>query len=166
MILLAGVAVVSFVNLGGLADIEVKIEQTSDYRIAGKMYEGLYKSDELEKLFFQARDLAEKGTISSTLTVVNYPNTSDNEKYVKQFIGVLLENGNEDGLPDDFEIKTIEANLTTRATITSHNLVMPNPEDIYERAKEIAQQEGKELVEFSIEMYKSERDLVVDIPFK
>ena len=51
-------------------------------------------------------------------------------------------------------------------TLNIHNLVMPKPEEIYEMATAFGKQQGMETDTLSIDMYKSERELVVLIPVK
>jgi len=166
--IVAGIVIVAalvfwlYIKLGGLEKVQLQyIQSPTAFLLAGEKYEGGYHSTEVEQIFVRARTLMEEGVLDGPLAVVNYGPDEKAQK-IEQFIGVLVSSKQE--LPEGWSFLELAPENVVQATITAHNLVMPGPDEVREMAEETASREGGALLGYTIEIYKSERELVIVFP--
>lgn len=151
--------------LGGFNKTEIMLEETETSIIAGYSYRGPYQEEVLQELFFQVKDAVDSGALAGTITVINYDNEFAAGDSIKQLIGVRLARMPLQ-MPQQMQVDTIPAGKVVRAIIQAHPLVMPHPEDTFEKIINFARKESLELGDISIEQYVSEKQLRVDVPLK
>lgn len=160
------ISFLAYYLLGGFQDIQISVEPGKSYRIAGKDYSGKNNSRELEKLFVEARQFVQANKSSTTLVIVNDESKYDaEENIVSYFIGALLKNS-DTSIKEDYSIKEYESGKVIRVLIDAHNLVMPKAEKIRRKALRLAQSEGLELSDLTIEKYLEEGRIEIDFLLK
>jgi hypothetical protein len=150
LILIAGLI---YSRLGGFNDPEISVLSISELHFYGRSYEGRYRSDEIEKLFYDVKDQLPSGNY---LTIINYP--VDEEDTVKYFVGSTRL---KTGIQWDTLILEQYPRLI-RFEFKKHNLVMPKPYRVFEMAEKYAFDKALILNGISIETYRGERDVVID----
>lgn len=166
IIVLAGGLFYLYYRLGGFETYGFEVVKVEGYQIAGKPFEGKYYDPVMGDIFVEVKESINKPGLEGTLVIVNYQIGSEKSKggMIKQFVGVLLEKSSDMDLPDGFEWRKIEAGKAIRTLITSHNLVMPKPETLQQKAEEVAITENVQLQGLTIEQYISDRELVIEWP--
>ena len=159
------VLIIGYFYLGGLNKVVITLESVNDYNLVGVHYEGKPKGEAIETAFFEAREHVDAKRLNGILTLVHYNDSTLAKNQIKLFIGVKLNVGTSD-LPEGYERLTIPAKNAIRATIEAHNVVMPSPESIEASIKEKAAQLNLRLLDFTIEQYISERELLIEIPVR
>jgi len=167
IITVIGFTILAFITaayfyLGGLNSVEYTVENVSDYNLVGVPYEGKAKSKVIEEAYFRAKDYLDEGTLSGTLILVHYNDSTLAEGNERLFIGIKLDGG-VSNLPADYQRITIPAQRAVRATIEAHNSVMPSPKKIEENLKLKAEALNIALQDFTVEQYISENLLIIDM---
>ena len=137
----------------------------TEYVLFGRAFEGRYSDNKLEKLFFETKEILERDFPEQSLMVISYPHEGARDGQVKQFIGIPME-GVAVNLPSSWERREISFDKGIRAIITAHNLAMPKPEKVRAEAEEWAAEQDWQLADYSLEVYQSERQMVVEFPAK
>jgi len=156
------VSLLLYYLLGGFRPVTYSVITGGKYIIIGKEYIGVNNSDKLEKLFEEVKGKIETSFPEGILTIV-----SDHEKYdaennqVGYFIGISIQE-TPSVIPEDYNLMEYRPSKSIRAVITSHNLVMPKPDDVRNKAMELAEAEGEELSNYSLERYFDNGNLEVD----
>lgn len=161
VILFAIVAVIFYYKLGGSQPLEFKKASHPEFYIVGQYFEGKYHNPKIKKLFFDAKARAEREP-EAMLTIVNYGN---DEKIIRQFIGAGTLTPPVQ-VPDSLEVRTFPRHEVIFAEIASHNVVMPTPDEVLEKAQAFAKEYGYELDTISYETYISDRELKVSFLVK
>lgn len=152
------IAVVWFYQyLGGFDKVTFN-ETTISLYFQGNEYQGLYNNPETEKLFLSAREAAVNAS-NAELAIMSYPSTKDS---LHQIIGLVSKE------PIEATDMIYKEELTGRyleTIITAHNLVMPKPNEVIEKAKGYASKndltvDGRR----SIDIYQGNRSLRILIP--
>lgn len=166
VVLLTGIiTLVGYYYLGGFKGRTLDVVEVDDYQLTGKRYYGRLDSPALEDIFYEVRSQAQSGRLEGTLVIVVFKEPENEKDSVDQFIGILLDQPAESGLPEGWESFTIEANRAVRNTIRSHNLVMPKPNVIRDEIEEYAQEQQLPLrKDVTIEKYLGERHLEIEVP--
>ncbi len=156
---LAAVGIITaiiFFLLGGGQELKFEL-LTNDITVYGKTFVGKYDDPAIGKLFEEAKSQVLSNP-NETIAVVNY--NFDHEDSVKQFIGFVS--------TKNYDLPKMEMKEVTfvKTKLEAHVLVMPNPQEVKEKALEFAVQKGLKLDTFSIELYHAERDLEVLFPCK
>lgn len=152
---IAGVWIYQY--LGGFDKILFN-KTTISLNFHGNEYIGLYNNPETENLFLKARDIALKNP-NADLAIISYPSAKDS---LHQIIGVVLE-GKADLAEMDYTEELKGEYLA--ATITAHNLVMPKPNEVLDRAQKYASENNLSIdPQRSIDIYQGDRSLRVLIP--
>ena len=160
--ILAGALVLNNI-LGGFQEVEATIIKVDGYTIYGQPFQGNYDSDQLTDIVDYTRELLDEGTLAGDLVIVNYFNFKQEKRgFVDQFIGVRLEEGDMLDI-EGFELRQIETKQAVEVVIGIRKLVMPSPEKIKNKAEEMANDQGLQLQDLSIETYQKE-ELVIHIP--
>ncbi|UII28225.1 hypothetical protein LVD15_07310 [Fulvivirga maritima] len=151
-----------FFKLGGGETLDFQEKDYPHLYISGKEYVAKYNDPKMEKLFFQAKKIAEQRG-DCNLTVVNYltPVMKDS---VRQFIGVTSTDSTIISGMAFNDVRTFHNARFLSTVITAHNLVMPRPEDVREEANNYAEKQGYKLDEYTIEVYKDSRDMEIYFP--
>lgn len=155
-----------YVYLGGLNSVEITIESVDGYKIAGRDFLGEADDENIEKYFFEAKELTQSGALKGSLAILHYNDTTLEKKQIHLFVGVVLDSDFSGNLPAEYELKNVACNQAIRATIEAHNAVIPGPDTIEERLKEKGAEANLQLTSYTIEKYISENLLVVDWPVK
>lgn len=167
VVLLTGIlTLLGYYYLGGFTSRDLEVVEVNNYQLVGKHYQGKLDNPALEEIFYEVRHQAESGAPSGTLSIVVLKEPETGKDLVDQFIGILLDSPAEEvNLPDGWESMTIEAKRAVRATIRSHNLVMPKPYVIRNEIEEFAQEQQLLLrTDVTIEKYLGERHLEIEVP--
>ncbi|MEK6476628.1 hypothetical protein WJR50_03800 [Catalinimonas sp. 4WD22] len=157
--------VLAYYLLGGFNQIEIQKVKVEGYHLAGHFYEGPFKEDELKSYFFQMQDYVKNNELQGTVGVVNYDTKQAAEDSIRQFIGVILDENNQQ-IPSGLNQEKVPAQEALRAVIRAHPIVMPNPVQVVEQLRSRAKDEEISLKEFSIEQYIGEQEIWVDIPLE
>lgn len=157
LVLIAGAA--GYFYLTKSQSVNVRLEKGEKYRIAGKYYEGKYGDRQLEKIFGDMRTLLQQGDIAGELAVLYYGDPHNETGKVKNFIGILPEQGAK--IPESLEVRTYTPDHTLTIAIHSHPLVMPRPTRVRSMMEDEAEQNGYELDSIFLEKYLGNEDIVV-----
>jgi len=166
LILIAGLILtisgIIYYLLGGLDDVKYSIQPASTYSLIGKEYSGGNNSILLESIFDQTKELLDSTFPEGILVIVNDESQYDGEyNNVWYYIGIIP-NTPISQLPEGYSLREFNSKGVIRANIEAHNLVMPKPEAVRNRAMELAEKEGLELSRYSIEKYASEGVIEID----
>ena len=164
ILILAGFLI--YRQLGGFNPIEVNEVSRDGYVIAGKIFEGRYNDGNIRKLFFRVRDWSQSDSVSGDFVIVNFKDPSLDEKVIRNLVGVLVSDSAGHQLPAGFSYHHLEASRALQALINAHNLVMPRPGKVEKILQKEANSKGLALDSLSVEIYKSERELVIEIPVR
>lgn len=162
---LLAVLLIIYYYLGGFNQTQISIAETEDYVIAGYSYRGPYREEELQQLFFRAKDFVETGTLEGTIAVLNYDDEFAAGDSIRQLIGVRLASAPMQK-PADIQMDTIPAGKVVRAIIKAHPLVMPHPQDTQKKIINFAQEQSLSLEDMSVEQYVGETEIWVEVPLK
>lgn len=154
---------VIYIKLGGLNEVEIQLENTPEYHIAGKYYAGRYKDQAVEEIYYEVKSMMDKGVLKGTLSIIYFKDPIEAQGDVENFIGILTTDDTT-RIPKGYEWRTIPAGKAVRAKINAHNLVMPTPETINNKIDEFAQSENLSLSNISIEKYTSDNELIIEVP--
>jgi len=149
--------------LGGFNQLEIQTVSMNDYYVVGHYFEGTYKSDTVSSYFMEIKQMIETRKLNGILTIVYYQEPIGKRGMMKSFIGAALEDTTVT-IPPGYEQRLIQVDKVVQAKVDSHVAVMPNPEKINRRLREHAQGQGLELVNFSIERYLSDWEVITEIP--
>lgn len=150
-------------KLGGFNEPEITLAEAPSYVIAGKPYQGKMTTKEFGKLFEEAETYLEKKTIRGTSAGVFYTNAEKETDSIKAFVGVILSDTLQ-AIPKGYEKRRIPARKIIRAHIKSHLLVAPF---IYPDIEEHAKLKKAELLHVpAIEMYPSDKEMIIEVPVK
>jgi len=166
LILIAGLILaisgITYYYLGGLNDVKYSIQPASTYNLIGKEYSGGNNSILLESIFDQTKELLDSTYPEGIVVIVNDESQYDDEyNKVWYYIGIIL-NAPASQLPEGYTARTFDTKKVIRANIEAHNLVMPKPEAVRNGAVDLAEKEGLELSQYSIEKYVSEGVIEID----
>lgn len=152
------IAVVWFYQyLGGFDKLTFQETKINLY-FQGNEYHGLYNNPETEKLFLSAREAA-VNTSNAELAIMSYPSKKDS---LHQIIGIVSEEPKESA---DMKYSERLTGRFLETTITAHNLVMPKPNEVIDKAQEFASKNDLTIdAKRSIDIYQGERSLKVLIP--
>jgi len=163
--LVATLVLLIYYTLGGFEKPTAEIiEVPGKYLILGEHFKGSYKSEDIGRLFTKAQSLLENGTVSGDLTIINY-GSDDQAEQINQFVGILVTRVPET-IPTGYTTVEIHPSKVIRVKISSHNIVMPKPKKIRDLAAAEAKSYGITLPDNSIEIYKSQRELLIDYPIE
>lgn len=157
------VVLVIYSRLGGLDEVAFETIGKTEYVLYGQAFEGRYSENKLEKLFFETKEVLERDFPEQSLVVISYPHEDARDGQVKQFVGIPVD-GAALNLPSSWERREISFDKGIRAIITAHNLAMPKPEKVRAVVEEQAADQGWRLADYSLEIYHSERQMVVEFP--
>ena len=157
------VVLVIYSRLGGLDEVDFETIGKTEYVLYGRAFEGRYSDNKLEKLFFETKEILERDFPEQSLVVISYPHKDARDGLVKQFVGIPME-GVDVNLPSSWERREISFEKGIRAIVTAPNLAMPKPEKVRAEAGERAAEQDWQLAGYSLEIYQSERQMVVEFP--
>lgn len=146
--------------LGGFNEVGVEVAEVENYEVVGHFYEGPYKRDTIASLFFEAKHLLEIKTLSGDLSVINFENDPE-QNHSKIFIGILVNQEAAD-FPAHLESREVGGGKIIRASIQSHNVVMPTRDKIDEKMEAFAAANNLTLTGVTIERYISENHLLIE----
>ena len=151
-----------YAYLGGFNPLMVALLPQKKYVAVGQYYEGLYDSDSVRAIFFDAKEILLKEYPQSVLSIVNYQAGTETDT-AKAFIGVVLsDNDTEVAALKNFEKRTIEASGVVRIHIKAHSAVMPTRTTIEKKAQAFAKENNISLSPVEIEQYISDQELIID----
>ena len=157
------VVLVIYSRLGGLDEVTFEAIGRTEYVIYGRTFEGRYSDNKLEELFFETKEVLERDFPEQSLVVISYLHEDARDGQVKQFVGIPVD-GAAANFPPSWERREVSFDKGVRAVITAHNLAMPKPEKVRAAVEEQAADQGWKLADYSLEIYQSERQMVVEFP--
>lgn len=146
--------------LGGFNEVAIEVIEVENYEVVGHYYEGPYERDTIASLFFDAKELLENKILSGDLSVINFENDPE-QKHSKIFIGILVNQETSD-FPKNLERRKVNGGKVIRASIQSHNIVMPTRDKIDEKMTAFAAANNLTLSGVTIERYVSENQLLIE----
>lgn len=152
-----------YVKLGGLNEPTLEVADSPGYFITGRFYKGSYNDEAVENIFYEVRQLLKEGRLHGILTIVYYKDPMEAEGQVENFIGIATPEKTT-MVPPGLEQRKIPPGKFLRATIEAHTAVMPVPGTIKEKLAALANDQGLEMGDISIEKYYSDYKLVVEVP--
>jgi hypothetical protein len=160
LLLIALLAV--FYQLGGFNPVRIELVQVDNYFIAGRHFDGSFRSDTIRVYFEEMRALVIQSKVQGQPVII-YDQEPDGTRGIsKSFIGVVLtDNG---AAPDDLEHREISASHAIRVSKDAHISVMPKPVKIAKKIKRFSEQNGVPLAGPSIEIYMPNNRLVIEQP--
>ena len=153
-----------YAQLGGFNTPTLELVDVQGYQIAGTMFKGDYKDEELRSLFFKAKGLTGRNNSTGILTVINFPEAEKESGYIENFIGVLSDTF--DRVPEHFQIKNYAYSKAIRVTIEGNNAVRPHPQDIRDMVYKFAMENKLDMQPVFIEQYIDNTTLQIDVPVK
>jgi len=152
-------AVSMYIYLGGSNERNYEIEE-SKFHFQGVAYEGPVKSEKPNLLFNSSRDIA-LANEEVSIAVLNKKTASEDS--ISQVIGLAS------AKPFERELLSADTSMVisgsfVKAIISAHSIVMPNPQEVIEEAKDFANQKGLTLKSWSLEIYRGEKSLEVYFP--
>ena len=153
-----------FTLLGGFEKVEVTLVNENKYYILGIPFNGKYNDPTLEDIYFEVKESKDKGVVQGEITVINYQLGGDSTEqgWVRQFIGIKSDDKTKDN--GSLVILTQPTGEIIRAKVSSHNLVMPKPDEIDKLVMQMANELNVNVVNYTIERYVSDRELYIDTP--
>ena len=148
--------------LGGFNSMTIEVVQQPARPVVGKHYQGRYGDLALSKIFVQARQLQEGGTLPGLLTVVNLDRTSASEQSVNQFIGITLAAPPET-VPEGYQVDTLPAGAYLRGILPANSLVMPPPKAVNQQLLDYAREHQLSVSGLSIEFYQASDTLWIEM---
>ena len=159
---LSVLALIGYYALGGFNSIEIDLVQTDARVVVGQPYRGTYGDLALRKIFVEAKQRQQNGTVPGVLTVINRDATSGSEEEVNQFIGIAL-TAPLDSLPPDYRRDTLAAGTYLRARVSAHPLAQPRPRTINEQLVDYAAEHRLSVSGLPIELYQASDTLWVEM---
>ena len=148
--------------LGGFHSVTIEVVENEPRPIVAKPYQGQYGDLALRKVFVEAKELQEKGTVPGLLTVVNRDSASATGQSVNQLIGITL-TAPLDTVPPGYQRDTIPAGHYLRAILQSNQLVMPHPEEVHEQLTTYADEHRLSVSGLPIEIYRANDTLWIEM---
>ncbi len=159
---LSVLALLGYYYLGGFNPIVLEVVQTDARVVVGQSYRGTYGDLALRKIFVEAKQRQEDGTVPGVLTVINRDAASGSEEEVNQFIGIAL-SAPLDSLPPDYQRDTLAAGTYLRARVSAHPVAQPRPRTINEQLEAYATEHQLTVSGLPIERYRSSDTLWVEM---
>ena len=153
---------VGYYWLGGFNQVNIEVVEEPARPIIGKYYRGRYGDLALRKIFVEAKQLQQQGTVAGLLTVVNLDSVSASDQSVNQLIGITL-TAPPTTVPKGYQLDTIPAGAYLRATLQANPLVMPHPRSINEQITHYAHQHQRTVSGLPIEFYRASDTLWIEM---
>ncbi|WP_456458094.1 hypothetical protein [Reichenbachiella sp.] len=151
-----------YFNLGGFEEIQTAVSRNNKYSLAGKEVYGKLTSKEEHFLFEEMKGYIADGSLTGTLSIVNYQDDTLGEYESRRFVGVLLEN-EMSMIPSGLQVLEIEGQTTFQAALTMHPLVMPNSEKVESQLKLLADERGLSLRNYTLEKLYNDNSVIVEM---
>ncbi|WP_420582643.1 hypothetical protein [Reichenbachiella sp.] len=151
-----------YFNLGGFEEIQTAVSKNNKYSLAGKEVQGKLTSKEEHFLFEEMKGYIADGTLSGTLSIINYKDDTLGDYESRRFVGILLEN-DVSMIPTGLQVLEIEGETTFQAALTMHPLVMPNTEKVEGRLKLLADERGLTLRNYTLEKLYDDNSVIVEM---
>ena len=153
------VALAAFYILGGFNEAKLEVTEVNAYKVAGNYYEGIYERDTIAALFFKSKGILDAKILSGDLTVINFGVFTEDS--VHMVVGILLEKQAVE-IPEGIEVIDIKGGKMIRATIESHNVVMPTREKIEAKIEKFASENELSVADTTIERYVADDKLIIE----
>lgn len=163
-ILLVIVLLFGYYKLGGFNPVQAELVQVNNYYLAGRNFQGSYKSDTVRVYFNEMRDYVQEGKVKGQPVIIYDQEPTGKRGHSAMFIGVRLTAQEPPG--PDLEIRPVAATRAIRISKDAHISVMPNPDKIGRKILRYAEENGLEMVGSSIEIYFPNNRLVIEQPVK
>ncbi|MDN4165974.1 hypothetical protein QWY31_10705 [Cytophagales bacterium LB-30] len=163
-LLIFGVGLAIFYALGGFNPIQISETQAPAPFLVGQRFEGRYTDQRLSEHFFAAKAWKDKEAVNGTLAVVFYndPEKAKGQSY--NFTGLATADTSK--IPSGYEVIPYPAQRLLQARIEANSLVFPRPKTVQKELQAYAAEHGLRLDTLSIELYRSDRELLVQVPIK
>lgn len=155
-------ALLGYYILGGFNPVQIEAVPVDARIVVGQSYRGTYGDLALRKIFVEAKQRQQRGTVPGVLTVINRDATSGSEEAVNQFIGITL-TALVDSLPPEYQRDTLAAGTYLRARVSAHPLARPQPRTINERLAAYAAAHQLTVSGLPIELYRASDTLWVEM---
>lgn len=145
-------------RMGGFNTPKVQHGTEGPFFIGGLYYEGRVKDPAMGTLFDTASALVLRKEVEGTLAAHFLNDPNKDEGRIKAFIGIVKEDSLS-ALPTGWTWKVIPSSEAVKGSIEAHYLLAPFK--VYPAMEEYAKGLNKKLREQSLEIYPSEREVVV-----
>jgi hypothetical protein len=168
-VVLAGLIVLTlYIFLGGFKEVTFSIQPVSKPKVlAGVPFEGNMRSSRLDSLFEVTRQIHQSGQLKGTLGAIYYdvPLKKQSRGEINALIGVWLDDASM-SLPKGFQLRTIPAGKVVQARLQAHFLVSPSPDEVQEKMRQYARQQGLQPENLVIEEYLSDESIILETPIR
>lgn len=150
--------------LGGFSPVTLELVRVNNYQLAGRYFEGSYRSDSIRIYFNEMKTLLQQGRLQG-YPVIIYDQEPDGIRGIsKSFIGIELSDNN--STPGNLEKREMKATEVIRISKDAHISVMPGPNNINKRITRFCQEHDVSPVGPSIEIYHPNNRLVIEQPVR
>lgn len=158
------IGLIIFYSLGGFNPIQISETKAPAPYLVGQRFEGRYTDQRLSEQFFEAKSWKDKEGLDGTLAVIYYndPEKAKGQSY--NFTGLALADTSQ--VPAGYEVIPYPAERLLQARIEANSLVFPRPKTVQKELQNYADANSLTLDTLSIELYYSDRELVVQVPIK
>ena len=152
-----------YYKMGGFNSPELSIIKSTPYTIVGKSYTGRMNEKAFGKLFEDAEGLIKTGKVKGQVCAWFENNAEAVKDTVKAFIGVSTD-VIPSTVPEGFSVKQIPIRYVAQAHIKAHYMLTPK---VYPKLKDFAKEQGKPVNDApALELYKTENDVIIQLPVK
>jgi hypothetical protein len=151
-----------YYRLGGFNDPVLSEAEEGPFYLAGVYYEGHVKDPSMSALFDSCYAKVERAELPGTLAshFMNDPNAS--KGMIKAFIGVAFSDSLHP-LPKGYQWHVFPKKSGLKASLEAHFMLAPVK--IYPALEELAAQKKKKLADESLELYPSDKQVLVLCPY-
>ena len=155
---------IAYYLLGGFSPVTLELVQVNNYKLAGRYFEGSYRSDTIRIYFNEMKTLLQQGQLDG-YPVIIYDQEPDGVRGLsKSFVGIELSDSL--ALPVNLEKREMRATQVIRVSKNAHISVMPGPNSINKRITRYCQEHNISPVGPSIEIYHPDNRLVIEQPVR
>jgi effector-binding domain-containing protein len=161
VILVLGVFLYTY--FGGFEDPVITVTNSKSFTIAGFSYEGQMNDKAFGNNFRKADSLVNNKIVTGKVAGYFYNQPKQGEDKIKAFVGVIVDDTTVTSI-SNLQKKTFPERKVVQAVIEAHYMIMPV--NIYPKIQEFAKEKNLKISEESVEIYESDKKLVIQVPVK
>ena len=153
---------VVYYKLGGFSPVTLELVEVNNYHLAGRYFEGSFRSDTIRIYFDEMKSLLQQGRLEGSPVIVYDQEPDGIQGLSRSFIGIALLDS--ETIPIDLDKREIMASTVIRVSKDAHISVMPNPTNITKKIARFCQEHHAVPVGPSIEIYQPDNRLIIEQP--
>ncbi|GJM60204.1 hypothetical protein PEDI_07560 [Persicobacter diffluens] len=158
--ILAFIGLFSYWYLGGFEPLNVEESGALDYPLMGKYYEGSPNAADFREIFESLRDQIKSGQMQGPLVLVDYG--SEDSELIQVFVGAQ----GDSSVGAGWERNHIRSSGGYEVSLGQQVMVKPRPEEVVQEIRNFADQKGRKLANYSLELYFENEEIKVQVPFQ